>query len=273
MTSASKLSYCEQLKNSEDAHVVGKATWFISHAWKYTFLEVVEAIELFLKKEYNEHFGDVFVWFDMFSNSQHDTISKPFEWWKSIFTNAIKTINNVLMVLLPWDNPVTLTRAWCIFEIFACESTQSRFEVTMTAAETTRFLSMIRDATLFYNMLANIKSENATSYLPYDCERIFEVIRLVVTGGFTQLDSMVLRVLEKWMTSALLMEIEHLSHDHKPQEHSSHEHSSHVLSEHTELSKHHHEVSVHNTTTTCISHLTRTVEDNHELEIGTLISY
>ena len=44
ITSEKQQSYCEYLQeqNSPD---VGEASVFISHAWKYTFVEVVDALE------------------------------------------------------------------------------------------------------------------------------------------------------------------------------------------------------------------------------------
>jgi hypothetical protein len=35
------------------------------------------------------------------------------------------------MVMLPMDNPVTLLRAWCVFEIYATESSGAVFDIGM----------------------------------------------------------------------------------------------------------------------------------------------
>jgi tetratricopeptide (TPR) repeat protein len=200
----SKLSLCEQFRNKERTDIVGLSTWFISHAWQYKFLDVVEAIRIFLTKEYGDDRDNIIVWFDLFSNSQHNTGDKPFEWWTGTFTTAIKSIGNVLMIMIPWNDPITLTRAWCLFEILACETTKSRFDVSMTANEQTKFLSSMKsDYGAFYKMLAKINSQNSKSYLPKDKERIFDAVHQLVQGGFVRLDNMVLSVLEKWMVSVL----------------------------------------------------------------------
>jgi hypothetical protein len=65
ITSEKQQSYCEYLQdqNSPD---VGEATVFISHAWKYIFAEVVDALEHhFLSSQ-----PDIYIWFDLFSNNQ-----------------------------------------------------------------------------------------------------------------------------------------------------------------------------------------------------------
>ena len=38
------------------------------------------------------------------------------------------------MIWLPWDKPVTLTRAWCLFELYCTVLTDSRLEVAMSNA-------------------------------------------------------------------------------------------------------------------------------------------
>ncbi len=58
------------------------------------------------------------------------------------------------MVMTPWDNPVSLTRAWCLVELFACRSSGSRFNVALPPCERARFLQEICDkAEAFYGML------------------------------------------------------------------------------------------------------------------------
>ena len=70
-TSGIQDSYCELLRQTGRGDETGVATWFISHAWKYQFLYVLDAIDAFLNRE--ELRRDVVVWFDLFSNSQHNT--------------------------------------------------------------------------------------------------------------------------------------------------------------------------------------------------------
>jgi hypothetical protein len=204
-TSIVQASYCELLRRSGKADRTGTATWFVSHAWKYEFLHVVDAILAFVAREGLDVNATV-VWFDLFSNSQHNTAAKPFAWWTGTFTHAIETMGNVLMVMSPWDDPVTLTRAWCVFEVYACVKTSSRFEVAMTREENERFLDQIsRDPGRYYAMLAKINSANATAFKPEDRDAIFAAIRSEV--GFAGMDSMVFRALEGWMERELQRQI------------------------------------------------------------------
>jgi tetratricopeptide (TPR) repeat protein len=203
-TSATKISMCDQLISIGRTDVVGKATWFVSHAWKFLFLDVFDSLVTYFCPNDGDDVSSCheIVWFDMFSNSQHDTGSKPFEWWTGTFTNAIRDLNNVLMIMIPWDAPIPLTRTWCIFEIYACQLTNSRFEITTTPAERSRFMHMIRDDIgQFLNMLSRVSSRSSECFIPDDRLKIFAAIEQSV--GFTQLDSTVFRVFENWMSQQL----------------------------------------------------------------------
>ncbi|KAJ3356664.1 Kinesin light chain 3 [Entophlyctis luteolus] len=124
-------SLVEVLDSPPTRHHIGEASWFISHSWSYEFLTVVEALNHFFRNLEQ----DPIIWFDMFSNSQHATGNRPFQWWQTTFMEAISKMRNVVMVCLPWNNPVTLTRAWCTFELFATKKTDSVFHVALTPAE------------------------------------------------------------------------------------------------------------------------------------------
>jgi hypothetical protein len=128
-TEIDKLSYCELLRNRKDCGV-GKAEVFVSHAWKYEFLDVVSALEFHFKDA-----PDIFIWFDLFSNNQHLAGNLPFEWWTNTFKSAIKDFGRTVMVLSPWSDPIPFTRAWCLFEIYSTVITESTFEVAMSESQ------------------------------------------------------------------------------------------------------------------------------------------
>ncbi|KAJ3056529.1 Kinesin light chain 3, partial [Rhizoclosmatium hyalinum] len=159
MTQTSGLSLCAQLYLSNatfnSAPIIQDAKWFISHAWKYKFTSVIGALYNFCAKERLDPETTI-IWFDLFSNSQHGTAAKPFEWWETVFMNAVKSIGNVVMVLQPWDDPIPLKRVWCIFELYASTVTNSQFHVAMSTDEETQFLNALVDnIDYFKNLLGN----------------------------------------------------------------------------------------------------------------------
>jgi tetratricopeptide (TPR) repeat protein len=205
LTKCSELSLCDQLITQPYKGLIAEANVFISHAWKYKFLDVMEAVELFVKHE-GRRADETVIWFDMYSNSQHQTGDRPFEWWRGVFINAIKKLGMVLMILDPWDKPITLTRAWCVMELLACESTQSRFAVSMSNTEGKRFAATVNSEGAvwnFHNMLSRVNTAKCEAFIDSDRQRIHEAVVQLLPNGFSSLDSMVLRVFEKWLLSYL----------------------------------------------------------------------
>ena len=197
-------SLCDLLRASEaTSGLVAPSAWFISHAWSYLFLEVVEAVRLFLEDECGERAGEEVVWFDVFSNDQHSVENRPFDWWTTLYQDFIRSIGSVLMVMQPWDDPVTLTRAWCVFEAYSCFATESRFEVCMTREERMRFVDMIgEDSDCILKMLGTVNSSKSSSRNPNDTERIHEAI-VRLEGGFTRFDNTLLSNLQRWLLTWL----------------------------------------------------------------------
>ena len=174
-------------RGSEKA--VGTATWFYSHAWKYRFLDVVNAAKLFFRQIPEE---DPVLWFDIFSVSQHKAGIRPFEWWSTVFLHSIGSIGKVLMVMQPFDSGegeartpawVTLSRVWCVFELYSCEATLSEFHVTMTEGMATRFrramLSQTEDRG-WRERLVGLDCEQSEASDATDKALVFDVIRRTI---------------------------------------------------------------------------------------------
>ncbi|KAJ3012616.1 UNVERIFIED_CONTAM: Kinesin light chain 3 [Siphonaria sp. JEL0065] len=222
-TKATGLSLCDQyIQTSKTSSLVKKSQWFVSHAWKYLFLDAFDAIENFLADQ-----GlpiDTVVWFDLFCNSQHDTGSKPFSFWETTFMSAVQgnhfpslkvqsdlkyvlEIQNVVIILQPWIDPIPFKRAWCIFEVYSSKKTNSNFQVAFTPKETKAFTeALLEHPDKFYNVLANVSCLKGEAFNPDDLIKIQTLIRETV--GFVALDQMVLGIFCDWMVRQLNRGIE-----------------------------------------------------------------
>jgi hypothetical protein len=80
-------------------------------------------------KEDGDRLDEALISFDLFSNSQRETMDRKFEWWETTSLGATDAMHKMLMITLPCDQPMTLTKARCIFETFTCCQTKSRFEI------------------------------------------------------------------------------------------------------------------------------------------------
>ncbi|KAF0696869.1 Aste57867_12402 [Aphanomyces stellatus] len=207
-TAATRLSLVEHVHriHPRGRDYVKPATWFVSHAWSYMFLDVVDALSEFMDEQSDD--GDATaVWFCTFNNNQHDVEGQfqPFEFWVDSFQTALVSIGKLVMVLSPWNNPATLTRTWCAFEIYVAIKIEAQFEVAMGKTQKAAFFKDIQDNQSFQKMLVAIKSEKSDTFLPGDRDSIVAVMH--ENGvGFGDLDRMLFDVLESWMIRTIEIE-------------------------------------------------------------------
>jgi tetratricopeptide (TPR) repeat protein len=200
-TESTKLSLCAQMRQEGDQRVQ-PATWFVSHAWQYRFMDVVEALEAFFVDK-----PDTIIWMDLFSTSQHSTFDRPPEWWQQTFCSAIGEMGQMVMVMTPWDNPIALTRAWCLIELYACRRSNSSFDVALPPSERVRFLAeIVSRGGAFYDMLSKVNTEHSECSRDSDRKRIFHAVRQL-DGGFAGLDRGVLQTMTEWLERQLEEEI------------------------------------------------------------------
>ena len=193
-TESSRVSFCEYLKrDKQHRSAVGKATVFVSHAWKYEFLEVMDALKNHFHSE-----PDVIIWFDVFSVNQHADVV-DFEWWCTAFKSAIREFSRTVMVLAPWHDPIPLKRGWCLFELYCTIVTASSFEVAMSKASTAAFLKDITRAPIvsINRMLATINVEKSDCFKPEDKARIFALVLQEVS--VSQINSMIFDRMRAWV--------------------------------------------------------------------------
>jgi len=169
-----------------------KADVFVSHAWKCNFLVLVDS----LLQHFADRLDTIVVWFDVFTINQHTWL----EWWDLESTcKGIKDIGNTVMVLTPWQDPVPLTRAWCLYELYCTHKEKCNFEVAMGSKEREDFLTAIHAgnaANVVNSMLAKVdvaKSEAGKE----DKEKIHQ--KVMESVGFSQLNSMVLTLMRSWV--------------------------------------------------------------------------
>jgi len=170
ITDMERTSLVEILRKDPGKKVdVGEAEWFISHAWKYNFLELVEIVENFFKEEVRDGKGDPIVWFDLFCNSQYEA-PKPYEWWKNEYQKHIGAIGQVLIIASEYTEadgheignsiksaasssfnwkPYCFSRSWCVYEFaIAIQVNCRRIEIAISTEDQNRLDSVIREASV-----------------------------------------------------------------------------------------------------------------------------
>ena len=198
IVAAEKSSYVDYLVKHKDASAVSKAQVFISHAWKYIFTSVVDALR--------NHFQDkpgIFIWFDLFSNNQIEAPNLDFDWWSGTFKNAIEDFGHVVMVISPWKDPIPFRRAWCLFEMYVTKVTNSTFEVAMSEEEKADFLKTIKsDDSQYFQMLGNINVKKSECFKEEDRKAIFDLVDTLPDKANT-INAEVAKLMREWCLGVL----------------------------------------------------------------------
>ncbi len=113
-------SLCARMKaDPRTAHFIGRPTHFVSHAHVYKADDLIGALQSFAGKLPPDEVARTFFWIDGFSIDEHqgfygDKGEDNSEQWANTFKEAVQKMGNTVMVLAPWDDPVVLTRMWCL---------------------------------------------------------------------------------------------------------------------------------------------------------------
>lgn len=211
------------LKNKHGVPLVAPATVFVSHAWKYPFASIVaDCMEQHTADE-----PDAYFWFDLFTNDQNAVANKDFDWFCNTFKGSIRSIGQVLLVLSPWNDPLPVRRAWCLFEIAnAIAESKVKFTINLPTSQIESMSSaVLKDSECLVQALTDIQAEKADATSKDDLKMIFNVIEKS-EGGFAYVNEKVKMFLRTWYMSRLrqllektpdekelLLSTAHIAHD------------------------------------------------------------
>ena len=196
-----------RVKHSDTPHpVVGlkysecfmdEATVFVSHAWKYKFGELITAVETFTTEQAKAKPWSY--WVDAFVNDQWNAPNLPYEWWSGTFSSAIGEIGHTMLVLSPWDAPIPLTRAWCLWEILCTIRNKAELTVQLSVNERAAFVSTLRtNYSHIMKAFSKIDVENSEAWNPKDKEMIFAAVE-AETGGFGAVNNTICAQMRDWL--------------------------------------------------------------------------
>eukprot|EP00808_Paulinella_micropora_P001610 g10533.t1 len=184
-------------QDPQDRAGVATATVFLSHAWKYTFKQVVEAIAAHWPDK--DVRSQTFLWFEFFTVNQHQISTVDPDFWFEAFRENVQTIGRTVLILSPWRNPLLLTRSWCLWEIFCTRVTESMFEICLSPTEAKDFeKALVEDFSSILGSLSKIDVKKAKAFKKEDQEKILALVERMKDGAH-ELKKAVLAEMRAWV--------------------------------------------------------------------------
>ena len=185
------------LRNPSTARFVGKPTHFLSHAWLYRFLNLVAALEAYVAVLPPGE-PEPFFWFDCLVLDQHANNGEGSDWWSETFLRAIGAIGHTVMMLSPWDNPIPLTRAWCLWELYCTHQADVEFSVCLGPDERAAFeRAIVKDPSVVLDAFSQIDVAAARAGNARDEAMIKQAVCAQV--GFEQLNAIAFARMREWI--------------------------------------------------------------------------
>ena len=191
-------SYVEQQRRQHPEHV-GQCNVFISHAYDYCFLDVLEAVRAWEGKQRKSGAaGPCFYYFDLFINNQHGSRVVTFDVLRDTFGKNVEAIGQTLLVLKWSSIKQTLGRLWCVFELWTTQRVGACFDVAMTPADAKAFLStLVSNSGELVEKMCNVDVGAATARESEDIKNIQRIIN--ESGGFLKTNQLVVGAMQRWM--------------------------------------------------------------------------
>jgi len=191
------------LQDPNTVAFVGSPNVFVSHAWSYKFVDVVQALCEFADRQPEP----VFFWFDCLCIDEHATQVLGPDFWDTTFKASIAAIGHTVMVLSPWQKPIPLTRSWCLWEIFCTIDVGARFTVCLPNKEKKAFQEALRDDhEAFLHAVADIDVAEAEAGNPTDKQRILDAVQATAEGT-SGVNAMAKGQMREWMLGDVVPEM------------------------------------------------------------------
>lgn len=203
-------AYVDTLSGTDN---VGRSTHMLSYAWQYKVSSIVAALQSFCERPERKP-KQTYVWICCLCINQHRVqeaqnknppASVPFEKFKDEFESRVTEIGHILALMVPWQAPIYLQRAWCIFEFHSALQSNKTLEVLMPPQEETNFvdsISQINGLDEMWKALGNVDVNKADASQAADKENIMKMVNK--SCGADKLNCSVVRELQTWLSKRAL---------------------------------------------------------------------
>ena len=138
-------------------------------------------------------------------------VTPPLAWWATAFIHAVAAQSTFVLVAIEWDAPICISRAWCLWEIYAAiRANRSVAEKTLQIAMPRHQLvafrrKLLEDVHAVQKSILRIDAANAQVYGAEAKAMIFGAIEQHEFNGvasFDGLNAIVRRLLQGWIAAS-----------------------------------------------------------------------
>ena len=191
---------CHPRPYPDNPESFGRATAFVSHAWRCSFAKLVSALA---RREQGRcrSAGIEYYWLDIYSkdkfiiNAAHTADE---------LTNVVRATGRLLLIMDPWHGPLCVTRVWCLFEIMWALRYDAEVEIALPGDQIDDFLNdlSVNGYDRVNSLLATIDAKKGEASFPDDVPLILGMIETSV--GFDALNRTVVEELRRNFSSIVL---------------------------------------------------------------------
>lgn len=147
---------------------------------------------------------------DIFVVNQHQPATHDSKWFAVEFAKAIQSIGHTLLVLQPWNSPLALKRAWCLWEILSTLKCGMPLDILLCPKESSSFkMTLMNDFHAITASLCKVDTREAGAWSEDDRKMIAEAVE-GSPGGFLAVNKTLMDGMREWVTSSsqsLLLEL------------------------------------------------------------------
>jgi hypothetical protein len=184
----------------------GKANVFCSWVWSYPMLTFLDALTRWADKKQVDR-ATTYVWICAFCNNQYRIMNEKngdgAEDLETVFQGRMRACGRVVAVLDAWEQPLYLTRIWCVFEQYTAQHLNVPVEFTLPTDQEESFANQLGSIDLvgIKKKLEAIDCRDATATQPNDEEKVKRLIEM--TYGHDEVNVQIRKRFIGWITEVV----------------------------------------------------------------------
>lgn len=203
-TKAGRCSVWEAILAAEspsESDLVGTPRFMVSHAWSYNIQTLASIVRHHVGQDHSS--DSAYFFLDFFCMNQHDlsdVMGRHLVQTDSMIgiqdalidclTRSITFGGLMLMALDSWKKPTTLSRCWCLYELYIAYTNNTKVVMALSPSAQANFVEALRFApsSLLREAVSEVNVQQAKATVAADRDMILDLIRDV---GFDVFDSFI----------------------------------------------------------------------------------